>query len=219
MGFAAIINAYTMRVCLNLAITEMTVRHNHSGSISEGHCPIVESNMTSDQSSTSDWDKHERFDWSETMQGLILSSFYWGYTITHLPGGLLAEKYGGKWLLSVGIFSTALFTLLTPAVVHYGGAEALIAVRVLEGLGEGTTFPALSAMLASWIPLRERSMLGSLVFGGGQVGAIFGTWASGWILEQYSWEAVFYVWGVLGVLWFFFFVSIKFSLSVDEVFH
>lgn len=37
------------------------------------------------------------------------------------------------------------------------------------GLGEGTTFPALSALLASWIPLKERSKLGSFVFGGGQV--------------------------------------------------
>lgn len=33
----------------------------------------------------------------------------------------------------------------------------------------GTTFPALSSLLAAWIPLKERSKLGSLVFGGGQV--------------------------------------------------
>lgn len=45
----------------------------------------------------------------------------------------------------------------------------MIVLRVLEGLGEGTTFPALSALLAMWIPLKERSKLGSLVFGGGQV--------------------------------------------------
>lgn len=50
-----------------------------------------------------------------------------------------------------------------------GGPTALIILRVLMGLGEGTTFPALSALLASWIPLTERSKLGSFVFGGGQV--------------------------------------------------
>lgn len=50
-----------------------------------------------------------------------------------------------------------------------GGAPALITLRTLEGFGEGTTFPALSALLAMWIPLSERSKLGSLVFGGGQV--------------------------------------------------
>lgn len=41
------------------------------------------------------------------------------------------------------------------------------------GLGEGTTFPALSAMLAAWIPSTERSKLGSLVFGGGQVSYLY----------------------------------------------
>lgn len=29
------------------------------------------------------------YDWSQELQGVILSSFYWGYAITHLPGGLL----------------------------------------------------------------------------------------------------------------------------------
>lgn len=45
----------------------------------------------------------------------------------------------------------------------------LITLRFFEGLGEGTTFPALSTLIAAWTPLKERSMLGSLVFGGGQV--------------------------------------------------
>jgi MFS transporter, ACS family, solute carrier family 17 (sodium-dependent inorganic phosphate cotransporter), other len=42
-----------------------------------------------------------------------------------------------------------------------GGPNWLIALRFLEGLGEGTTFPALSALLAAWIPLNERSKLGN----------------------------------------------------------
>lgn len=46
---------------------------------------------------------------------------------------------------------------------------ALIGLRILMGLGEGTTFPALSVLLASWVPEKERSKLGSFVFGGGQV--------------------------------------------------
>lgn len=99
----------------------------------------------------------------------MLSAFFIGYVITHLPGGILAEKFGGKWTLGLGILSTALFTLATPVAVVYGGPYALIVLRVLMGLGEGTTFPALSALLASWIPITERSKIGSFVFGGGQV--------------------------------------------------
>jgi len=77
-----------------------------------------------------------------------------------------------------------------------GGAGWLIALRFLEGLGEGTTFPALSSLLAAWIPLKERSMLGSFVFGGGQVGTIFGTALSGVLIEYFNgWESVFYFFG------------------------
>lgn len=100
---------------------------------------------------------------------MILGSFYIGYILTHVPGGILAERFGGKYTLSIGILSTAIFTILTPPAVNYGGATALIILRILMGLGEGTTFPALSVLLASWVPVNERSKVGSFVFGGGQV--------------------------------------------------
>ena len=50
-------------------------------------------------------------------------------------GGYLAEKYGGKWFLGLGSLVTAVFTLLTPIAAKHS-TTALIAVRVIEGLGE-----------------------------------------------------------------------------------
>ena len=84
----------------------------------------------------------------------------------------------------------------------------MIVLRVLMGLGEGTTFPALSALLASWIPLSERSKLGSFVFGGGQVGTILGTFISGLLLQYYDgFGSVFYFFGGMAIIWFVAFVS------------
>jgi MFS transporter, ACS family, solute carrier family 17 (sodium-dependent inorganic phosphate cotransporter), other len=163
MGFLAIVNAYTMRICLNVAITEMVIKKSNNGTLSDAETCPEDPNYDPNNVGGGD------FEWSESLQGLILSSFFWGYVITHLPGGYLAEKFGGKYTLSLGILSTAIFTLLTPLAIDVGGPNALIAIRFLEGLGEGTTFPALSALLATWIPMNERSKLGSLVFGGSLV--------------------------------------------------
>lgn len=80
-----------------------------------------------------------QYDWDEPTQGLILSSFYYGYIVTHLPGGMLAERFGGKYSLGFGVLSTAIFTLLTPWAVQVGEAKGLIVLRVLEGLGEVRT--------------------------------------------------------------------------------
>lgn len=206
MGFLAIVNAYTMRICLNVAITEMTI--NIIDNPKEGEIVCSYPNNTGGENDGGE------YEWNEQLQGIILSAFFWGYVITHIPGGMLAERFGGKWCLSLGILSTAIFTLFTPLAIYWGGANALIGLRFFEGLGEGTTFPALSALLASWIPLTERSKLGALVFGGGQVGTILGTLISGQLLAAYSWESVFYFFGGLAILWFIVFVSPFYLLFV-----
>ena len=113
MGFLAITNAYTMRICLNVAITEMVIKKVKNETEGNNYCPVSDTVAASAGGS---------FDWSESLQGIILSSFFWGYVITHIPGGMLAEKFGGKWTLSLGILSTAIFTLITPVVINWGGA-------------------------------------------------------------------------------------------------
>ncbi|KAI4456697.1 solute carrier family 17 [Holotrichia oblita] len=168
MGFLAIVNAYTMRISLSVAITEMVVSSNSTSHDNEDTCPYPNDSENNTGSVT---DENKLYDWDQTTQGLILSSFYWGYVITHMPGGIIAEKFGGKYSLGIGILCTAVFTLLTPWVVGFGDYKWLIALRVLEGLGEGTTYPALNAMLGKWVPIGERAKIGTLVYAGGQIDA------------------------------------------------
>lgn len=74
---------------------------------------------------------------------------------------------------------------------------------------QGTTFPALNAMLARWAPVSERGRMGSLVFGGAQIGNIAGTYVSGLVMkESGDWESVFYLFGSVGILWFILWVRI-----------
>ena len=63
---------------------------------------------------------------------------------------------GGKWLFGVGVLVTAVFTLITP-IAAKTSLYFLYAVRVVEGLGEGVTFPAMLAMISRWSTPQERS--------------------------------------------------------------
>ncbi|CAH4029408.1 unnamed protein product [Pieris brassicae] len=196
-------NAYTMRVTLNLAITQMVNRTK----IEREHfdpdaCPSEEiiGNITAlvDKS-------HAIFDWNEEVQGFILSGFYYGYGITQILGGFLAEKYEAKWTLGIGLLTTAILTFLTPLITKIGGSTWLFILRVLQGMGEGPTIPALMIMMSRWTPPDKRAFQGALIFGGAQLGNMFGSLMGGTLMAGgRDWAYVFYFFGGFGVVWFIF---------------
>lgn len=108
----------------------------------------------------------ERYAWSEEMQGIILGAYYVGYVLMHLPGAMLAQRFGGQIVLVFSLGCAAVLTLLTPLAIEMGGAHALIAIRALIGTCQGGLWPALSAIMAVWVPLNERGLLGAFVFSG-----------------------------------------------------
>ncbi|XP_014367589.2 putative inorganic phosphate cotransporter [Papilio machaon] len=208
LALLAVANAYTMRVCLNLAITQMvkrTVAVEGDAHYDPDACPdmnVVTNSSASYLQSYLRMDDVVVFEWSEATQGLLLSSFYYGYILTHIPGGMLAERYGGKWVLGLGLLSTSICTFITPITVKMGGATALFILRVIEGLGEGPTMPGLMVMLSRWSPKEERGRMGAIVFGGAQIGNIAGSYFSGLIMHNGIWDNVFYMFGGLGLIWF-----------------
>uniref|UniRef100_A0A803SU00 Solute carrier family 17 member 5 n=1 Tax=Anolis carolinensis TaxID=28377 RepID=A0A803SU00_ANOCA len=70
----------------------------------------------------------------------------------------------------------------------------------------GVTFPAMHAMWSSWSPPLERSKLLSISYAGAQLGTVVSLPLSGLICFYMDWVYVFYIFGALGVLWFFFWV-------------
>merc|ERR1719228_2193345 len=198
MGFLGFANVYAMRVNLSVAIVAMvnnTAITNNTLVNSSTTCPVV-SNVTETQTDGP-------FDWGEREQGWLLGAFFYGYVATQIPGGRMAEKYGGKRLYGVGVLITAIFTLLTPLAANIS-IYSLVLVRIIEGLGEGVTFPAMHAMLAVWVPPQERSRLAGLIYGGSQAGTVLSLPISGYLCDVWGWESVFYVFGAIGVVWYVF---------------
>jgi MFS family permease len=145
----------------------------------------------------------EQFGWSESQVGIILGSFYFGYMITMILGGYLADKYGGKKVLGYALLIWSLFTIITPFFA-YQGLWWLILIRILMGLGEGVTFPSWHAIYARWIPFQERTRAIGFTNSGIAAGTLFGFAVAALIIANYSWEWVFYSFGLLGFFWYFF---------------
>ncbi|MGH0178123.1 UNVERIFIED_CONTAM: hypothetical protein FKN15_076677 [Acipenser sinensis] len=141
------------------------------------------------------------YNWDSDTQGWILGSFFYGYLFTQIPGAYLARKFGGKWFLGLGILGTATLTLLTPVAAELGPGF-VIGIRVLIGIGEGVTFPAMHTMWSAWAPPMERSKLLSISYAGAQLGTVVALPASGLICFYMDWTYVFYIFGAVGVGWF-----------------
>ncbi|XP_050432550.1 sialin-like isoform X2 [Adelges cooleyi] len=209
MGMMGVTMAYVMRGCLAITITQMvkpvvnTIEKVGQKDLEYCPMPYVPQRQSNTTSTHYEEDTSSRFDWDEETQGLILSAFYYGYIITHVPGGLLAQRFGGKHTMGLGILSTAVLTMFTPMVARMGSTQLMI-LRFVEGLGEGTTFPALCTLLAQWAPPLEKGKLSTLVFAGVQLGSIFANSISGFIINVLpgGWPNVFYFFGGISMVWF-----------------
>ena len=93
------------------------------------------------------WQVGEFPDWDKNLQGQILGAFFYGYICTQIPGGWLAEKFGGKLVFGFGVLCTAVLTLMTPVAARLS-VGTFLAVRVLEGIGEVCIFKVLLAHLS-----------------------------------------------------------------------
>lgn len=148
-----------------------------------------------------------QFGWNSSTAGLVQSSFFWGYALSQLPGGWLAKIFGGRKVLEIGVLTWSLATALVPVLA--GFMPGLVLSRILVGIGEGVSPSAATDLIARSIPLEERSRAVAFVFGGLSVGSVTGLLLAPPLIQNFGWEAVFYIFGILGIAWFLGFQFVK----------
>ena len=155
-------------------------------------------------------------DWGMQTQGMVLSSFFVGYLLLQIVGGLLADRFGGKVVLGVGVLLWSLFTILTPPAASIG-LGLLLATRILMGMGEAVTFPSIYSLYSRWVPITERSRAVGLANSGIPLGTIFALIVTPMIVQAWGWQWAFYLFGLVGFAWFVFWqVLIARSPEADE---
>ena len=168
-------------------------------------------NGSSDDSSSSL--KGGDFNWGPEMQGILLSSYYYGYAAGQVPGGVLAGKFGGKRIMGISMMISGLATLLThiAAITQVG---LLIFVRIFIGLVAGANYPSAMVLMGYWSYESENTLLVALATTGAKISPVVSQIVSGYLADFEflgGWPLVFYFWGILACT----FVPIWF-LSVKE---
>lgn len=138
--------------------------------------------------------------WSGLERGLVSSSFFWGYTLTQVPGGYISTKIGGAKVLAAGVFLWSVGTLIAPPAAELS-LMALCATRMIVGMGEGVAPSAATSILAKTMPPTERTRAVSAVWGGLDVGSVVGLLLCGPLIRAFGWASVFYLFAGLGLLW------------------
>ncbi|RNA04067.1 inorganic phosphate cotransporter isoform X3 [Brachionus plicatilis] len=152
------------------------------------------------------------FTWPKNIQGVILSSYFYGYILTQLPGGFISYKLGGKNVLTVTMLIASIFTLLIPLFAKLGAVPLMIC-RFIVGLAHGAFWPSISSLWIFWAPSPERSRLVGSASAGSWVGNIVALPLGGYLCANGfagGWGSIFYIFGIICFLWcvaFFFLTS------------
>jgi ACS family sodium-dependent inorganic phosphate cotransporter len=153
--------------------------------------------------------------WSPTVQGAVMSAFFLGYVTLQIPAGYLSDRFGGKWVLGLGVLFWSLFTLLTPASAALG-ITVLLACRFLMGVAEAVTWPSIYSLYSRWVHPDRRASAVGLMNSGISGGAVIALICTPWLISVWSWQGAFYLYGVLGILWFAVWAPLARSRPADK---
>jgi MFS transporter, ACS family, D-galactonate transporter len=135
---------------------------------------------------------------SASQLGILLSSFFWTYSLFQPVSGWLADRFDAKWVLAVGFLLWSGATAATGALHTFG---ALFAARLMLGIGESTAYPCYARTLVRHVPEVGRGFANALIAAGVGCGPALGTYFGGTLMARYGWRPFFIVLGLISMIW------------------
>eukprot|EP00057_Strongylocentrotus_purpuratus_P012372 XP_011666846.1 PREDICTED: sialin [Strongylocentrotus purpuratus] len=213
MCFVGVTSMDSLRVNPSVAITAMAVTNHKQGNLShdQNYSTHACFNVAS-MEDTNDTDVKAEFTWNSQTQELLLSAFFIGLPITQLFGGWLADRVGGKWVVTVGAVMTAAMNMLVPVAARTGVAYFFV-VRLMAGLAEGTVIPAMFTMIGKWSTVDTNTRISSFALAGAPFGLAVGQMLSGLICSTpwLGWPFSFYILGSIALFW-----AMTWGLLIEE---
>ncbi|MEG3166107.1 MDR family MFS transporter [Sphingomonas sp. PB2P19] len=144
----------------------------------------------------------------------VFSSFLLAQTATTVVFGKLADLYGRRSVLLVGI---GIFLLGSILCGFAWSMPALIAFRLIQGLGAGAIQPVSLTVIGDLYPAHERGTVQGWLASVWGVSSVIGPLAGGLIIQHVSWAWIFWINVPIGLAAAAgFFVFLRETVSTEE---
>ena len=135
---------------------------------------------------------------SASQLGVLLSAFFWTYAFSLPFAGWLVDRLNVGWVFAGGFFLWSSATAATGLAHNF---PALLALRLILGLGESVAYPSYSKIIALNFPEEHRGLANSLISAGLVLGPGFGMVLGGMLMARFGWRLFFIVLGLVSMLW------------------
>lgn len=139
----------------------------------------------------------EDFGCEAAWKGLLLSAHAFGYCTTQVLGGAVADKIGGKRLITLAMALSGMSLASTGVAARFGGLWAIAATQFVMGVAMGPLFPAGVQLLSGWLPPSERARASTALDLGITLGSLFVVPASSFLAVNLGrgWRSVLVLFG------------------------
>ncbi len=131
-------------------------------------------------------------------KGILLSAFFWSYTLMQVPIGLMADRMNLLWVYA-GAF--ALWSLAQGLTGLAGSLAILILLRIVLGIGESIYLPGGNKIVSVLFAPSERGLPSGMFDSGTRFGLVLGGVGIPLMLMRFGWRDSFVFVGILGFLW------------------
>ncbi|MBI5083740.1 MAG: MFS transporter [Acidobacteria bacterium] len=139
---------------------------------------------------------------SKPQMGAIFSAFAFAYALFEIPGGWMGDWMGPRRVIMRIVLWWSFFTAATGWMWNF---TSMWVVRFLFGAGEAGCFPNLTKAFTTWLPTHERVRAQGIMWSFARWGGAFTPPLFAFLFAYMGWRQVFFVFGLVGVVWAVFF--------------
>jgi len=140
----------------------------------------------------------KEFGISPVSLGILLSAFFWTYTLLQIPVGFVVDRFGLKWAYAIAFL---IWSVASAAVGIASSFGQVLAFRLLLGVGESVAQPASLAYIRQNFDEDQQGLPTAVYLTGMMIGPAAGAFLGAALMQTLGWRELFVYTGLGGLVW------------------